>query len=195
MKLKLHIKSTLIIALVLICISCSIKQVDATAAVNNETRINYYKPFFASAPFTCKIYALTNISAMHKAAANFNVNSYFIINTENDSLYKLKQGFKSFNLKNKKDTSLLRNNILPAKQQDVETFKKLHVFLNDAGSTKIVHSSGDNNTKGNLIMYMLYTTDIDKKIKEESLPMNNFTDVKELIIVDISVDENKINPN
>jgi len=37
-------------------------------------------------------------------------------------------------------------------------------------------------------MYMLYTTDIDNKIKDESLPMN-FTDIKELNIVDISVDD------
>jgi len=187
MKFKLHIKYIVMSTLALLCISCSTKKVDATAIINNETRINYYKPFFESAPFASKIYALTNMTAMHKAAANFSVNSFFIVDAENDSLYKLKQGIKSFNLKNKGNARLLRSNLVPAKQEDINVFKKLQSFLNDAESTKLVHSSG-NNTKGNLIIYMLYTIDIDNKIKEESLPMN-FTDIKELNIVDISVDE------
>lgn len=189
MKFKLNIKTTFITALALAFVSCSIKKVDATAIVNNETRINYYKPFFESAPFTSEIYALTNMTAMQKAAANFSVNSFFIVNTENDSLYKLKQGIKSFSLKNKENTSLLRNNIVHAKQEDINIFKKLQIFLNNAESTKLVHSSDNSGNKGNLTIYMLYTTDIGTKIKEESLPMNHFTDVKELIIVDISIDK------
>lgn len=169
-------------------LSCKSKQIDAATVVNNEHRINYYKPFFESARFNTKILALSNINAVYTAANNFNANEMFIVDTRNDSLYMLKSGLKWFHVEKNRDVNLLRNNMISAKKEDIENFKKLKKFLNTQGNTQLVYSSNQNNDNGNLEVYFIYTTDISDKIKQENLPMNNLTDIKELVILDISTD-------
>lgn len=178
-----------VIAVLLLLPSCKSTQINASAIVNNENRINYYRPFFESAQFKAKIFALTSINSVYKAANNFNANEMFIVNTKNDSLYKLRSGLRLFHSDTKKDVSLLRNNLIPAKAEDIEMFSKLKKFLGDKENTKLVYTSDQNNTKGNLDVYFVYTSDISDKIKQENIPMSNLTDIRELNILDLSTDD------
>ncbi len=186
MKNNLFILSALIIALTFSCISCKTKHVYANPVVSKESRINYYKPYSKSAQFETKIYALNSINAVHKAANNFNMGEVFIVNNDNDSLYVLKNTFRQFYLKNKTD-KLLKNNITHASVAAVKKFEQFKIFLDS--DTKLAYTTGQTNKNGNLSIYLMYSTEIKEKFKQENLPLSHFTDIKELVIVDVSIDK------
>lgn len=180
---------TFLILLVVIYSSCTATQVAADPIVKKEDRISYYTPFFETAHFNTKIYAATSMTALHKAAKNFSVNEMFIVDTKNDSLYKVKHGLENFSKIKNTDVSLLRNNLSPATAEDIEKFRKFKMFLNDTESIKLSYTTNQVNKQGYLDVYLMYSTSIKNKLTRKNLPLHHFTDVEELTIVDISMDK------
>lgn len=74
--------------------SCKTKKVSSDIEISAKKRIEYYKPFYESAPYTTNIFALADVNSVYKAANNFSLNEVFIVNYVNDSVYTIKSDLK-----------------------------------------------------------------------------------------------------
>lgn len=80
----------------------------------------------------------------------------------------------------------LQDNLIPAKREDIEKYNKLTSFIDNKEYTKLSFSSNKNNSEGIWHVYLVYSTAVNEKLKEERLPLNQLTDIKELTILDLS---------
>ncbi|OYQ31953.1 hypothetical protein CHU92_15020 [Flavobacterium cyanobacteriorum] len=165
--------------------ACRTQKVSADIEVSNSKRVEYYRPFYESAPYTTHIFALANVNAVYKAASNFDIHELYAVNNTNDSIYILDRNFKNIYL-NSNGERTLKGHIKLAKAEDIEKYNTLKRFINNNEYCNLVFSSPKNDNKGIWKVYLVYSTAVNDKIKEQILPLNKLTDIKELTILDLS---------
>lgn len=169
--------------------SCKTKSVTADAYVTNYERLEYYKPLTDSKKYQTKIFAVANINALYKAAANFRLNDVFFKNVENDSIYRLKNNLNKFYSAKATDNATdIQNNLVPAEPEDLVIFEKVVTFVSSNEYTKQVFSS-DKKDRGYWDIYLITNTAVRGKNKNYILPINKINNINELIILDLSVNK------
>ncbi|WP_129583107.1 hypothetical protein [Flavobacterium cyanobacteriorum] len=186
----MKITTNIIWIMAVLCLSmglnaCRTQKVSADIEVSNSKRVEYYRPFYESAPYTTHIFALANVNAVYKAASNFDIHELYAVNNTNDSIYILDRNFKNIYL-NSNGERTLKGHIKLAKAEDIEKYNTLKRFINNNEYCNLVFSSPKNDNKGIWKVYLVYSTAVNDKIKEQILPLNKLTDIKELTILDLS---------
>lgn len=168
--------------------SCKTKSVNADVMITNKKRLEYYSPFIKSDKYDTNIFALIDADAVYKAAGNFTVGTIFFKDIKTDSLYIL-QGKTS---KEIFDNISNINNSIPdklvaANTERINMFTKMKEFLDNPEYAKIAFSSNEDNTNGKWDIYIIYSTAMDNKIKQQTLPITNLNNLNKLNILDLSM--------
>lgn len=175
-------------------ISCKTKAINAEVEVSQKQRAEYYSSFIKPNNHTTKIYTLIDIDAIYKASSNFYLGTILYRNIETDSVYFMK-GTSSKEIFNKisdinqsipNELSNIDNN-----KEYSEIYRKLKKVLNDNELSQIVYSSEvkSKSAENKWDIYVIYSTSIEKKIREKTIPISNLNGLNELIILDLSINK------
>jgi hypothetical protein len=163
--------------------SCKTQKVSSDIEVPENTRREYYRPFYESTGYRTNIYALTDVNSVYKAANNFTLNETYIVDALSDSIYLLKPNIEK---RDKSKADVLRDALIAAGPDDIDKFRKLKKFLDSNEYAERVYFTGIDSNAGKWNVYFIYSTAVSEKLKQEKLLLTRLADIKSLNILDLS---------
>lgn len=151
--------------------------------------IKYYEPFLIGNTYKTKLYVISNFDAADKALKDFGFPRIFIKNRQTNIVYEL-NCFEDLEA----NIDDVNNNIFSEyiTLKNPTDFTNLTAFTGDKAESKLLVYSGESDTNKTWDIYISYATFLGKKLRKLTLPVTKLKDINEVVILDLSIDENAI---
>ena len=192
-------KFRLFITLLIIAISLSscetakraylgVGKTEVTVKPTNEV-IKYYEPFLTGRTHKTNLYVISNYEIANTAMKDFGFPRIFIKNRHTGVVYEL-NCFEDI----KSNIDDINNNVINEyiTLENHQEFDNLTAFINNKFNSKLLVYSGNEDATKKWDVYIAYATFFGKKLRKMTLPVTTIKDINEVVILDLSIDENAL---